>query len=160
MGFFSSLPEHSRVWVYTSNKEFTPEEVTEIKNIGNEFVDAWKVHGKNLDAGFEVIYNRFIVLAVDENVAGASGCSIDSSVGLMKKMESQFNVTLLDKLNLAFHGPNNTIVTLPMHEFQKELESGGIHSETIVFNNLIENVKELRSLWEVPLKNSWHKQLL
>lgn len=160
MNILSNLPDSSRIWIYTSNRKFSPAEVSEINDLGKNFVASWKVHGTPLEAGFEVVYNQFVIVAVNENVAGASGCSIDSSVGLMKQLEQQFNVSLLDKMNLAFHGSNNTIEVLPMMEFQNKLDNGGIHSETIVFNNLVENLGELRNSWEVPLKNSWHKQLL
>ncbi len=160
MKILATLPAHSRVWVYTSNREFTETEVKRIIELGVEFANSWKVHGEDLNAGFEVVYNRFLVFGVDEVVAGASGCSIDSSVRLMTTIEKEFNAVLLDKLNLAFHGSQNTIEVLPMFEFQKEMDNGGIHSETIVFNNLVETVGELNSSWEIPLKASWHKQLL
>lgn len=160
MKILATLPAHARVWVYTSNREFTPTERKQIYEMGLEFANSWQVHGKDLKAAFEVVYNRFLVFGVDENVAGASGCSIDSSVRLMTAIEKEFNVTLLDKLNLAFHGEKNKIEVLPMFEFQKEMDKGGIHSETMVFNNLIETVGELNTSWEVPLKLSWHKQLL
>jgi hypothetical protein len=78
----------------------------------------------------------------------------------MKQLESQFNVVLLDKLNLAFHGDNNSVEVLPMFDFQKEMDKGRINAKTIVFNNLLETLGELRSSWEVELENSWHKQLL
>ena len=160
MRILASLPSHSRVWVYTSNREFTPTEVEQITSMGNEFAGGWQVHGKPLKAAFEVVYNRFLVFGVDEQVAGASGCSIDSSVRLMKTIEQEFNAVLLDKLNLAFHGSQNTVEVLPMFEFQKEIDNGGIHSETIVFNNLVETVEELNKSWEIPLNKSWHNQLL
>ena len=160
MNILSNIPDNSRVWVYTSNREFTADEVTQIEDQGNTFVNDWKVHGTPLEAGFKVVYNRFLVVAVNENVAGASGCSIDSSVGFMKNLEKQFGVSLLDKLNLAFHGEKNTIEVLPMFDFQEKIQNGGIHSQTIVFNNLVETLAEFRNSWEVALENSWHKQLL
>lgn len=160
MRILASLPNHSRVWVYTSNREFTATEVEQITEMGNEFAGQWQVHGKALKAAFEVVYHRFLVFGVDEEVAGASGCSIDSSVRLMKTIEQEFNVVLLDKLNLAFHGSKNNVEVLPMFDFQKEIDNGGIHSETIVFNNLVETVGELNNSWEIPLNKSWHKQLL
>ena len=79
MDILSHLPEHSRIWVYTSNREFTQSEIKEINSLGEEFVASWKVHGTPLQAGFELLYRRFLVVAVNETVAGASGCSIDGN---------------------------------------------------------------------------------
>jgi hypothetical protein len=39
------------------------------------------------------------------------------------------------------------------------LKQGKINTETIVFNNLAQNVTELQTKWEVPFKDSWHIQL-
>ena len=66
----------------------------------------------------------------------------------------------MDKMNLAYHGPENKVAVLHMIDFQKEMDNGGIHSQTMVFNNLVSNLGELRTSWEVPLLESWHKQLL
>tara|TARA_R110002050_G_scaffold141251_2_gene266304 strand:+ start:13602 stop:14093 length:492 start_codon:yes stop_codon:yes gene_type:complete len=155
-----NLPDHSRVWIYTSSREFTESEILEIEAVGKQFVETWRVHGSAMSAEFKIIYNRFVVIAADEQVAGVSGCGIDSTVALMKQIEEKYSVVLLDKLNLAFHSVQNTIEVLPMMEFQNKMDQGGIHSQTIVFNNLVETLGELRSSWEVPLKESWHKQLL
>jgi hypothetical protein len=160
MNILPSLPDHSRVWIYTANRELFADEVTKMTEQGSSFVTTWKVHGTPLQAGFDVVYNRFVIVSVNENVAGASGCSIDSSVGLMKQFEKEFDVVLLDKMNLGYHGPNNSVEVLSMMEFQNKMDNGGIHSETIVFNNLVETLGEVRTVWEIPLKNSWHKQLL
>ena len=155
-----NLPDHSRVWIYTSSREFTNDEVSQIENAGKEFVNSWKAHGSAIEAEFQVIYNRFIVISADEQVSGVSGCSIDSSVKFLSDTESRFKVSLMDKMNLGYHGPENKVAVLHMVDFQKEMDNGGIHSQTMVFNNLVANLGELRTSWEVPLVESWHKQLL
>jgi hypothetical protein len=155
-----NLPDHSRVWIYTSSREFTNDEVAQIETAGKEFVNSWKAHGSALAAEFQIIYNRFIVISADEQVSGVSGCSIDSSVKFISETESRFKVSLIDKMNLAYHGPENKVAVLHMIDFQKEMDNGGIHSQTMVFNNLVGNLGELRTSWELPLVESWHKQLL
>lgn len=159
MEILPHLEDRSRVWVYASNRAFSEEEIAQLTAKGAEFVDGWQVHGKDLHAGFSVLYNQFLVFAVDEQVAGASGCSIDSSVKFVRDAEAAFGVELLNKLNIAYHGANNTIAVLPMAEFQDEITAGNITPNTIVFNNLVENLGQLRSQWEIPAQNSWHNQL-
>ncbi|MCY7409014.1 MAG: hypothetical protein LH473_01980 [Chitinophagales bacterium] len=68
----------SRTWIYLSKKEFSNEEVVELNSLLSVFCKDWAAHGNNLKAKGEVLYNRFIVLMVDETQAGASGCSIDT----------------------------------------------------------------------------------
>lgn len=156
---FESLPENARVWVYQSNREFTSDEFERIQEKLKTFVNSWQRHGENLSASFTIKYNQFIVLAVDENVNGVSGCSIDSSVRIIKLIEDEFNVDLMNKLNIAFRVGEN-INTVSMVDFQNYLKAGKINSETIVFNNMVQSVSELEQNWEVPVHKSWHKRFL
>ena len=155
-----NLPDHSRVWIYTSSKELTNTEVAEFEETGAAFVASWRVHGSAVSAEFKILYNRFVVIAADEQVAGVSGCGIDSSIAFMKQAEEKYGTSLLDKLNLGYHSKSNTVEVVPMNEFQNKLGTGEINEKTIVFNNLVETLGALRSSWETPLIESWHKQLL
>ncbi len=156
----STLPSHSRVWLYTSSRPLTAFEVSEIETIGNEFVNSWKAHGSALDAAIKVLYGQFILVAVDEQVAAVTGCSIDSSVNFIKETEKRFKITLLDKLNLGFRNSSQEVEVASMFEFQQKMDSNEINETTIVFNNMVETLGELRTNWEIPLNQSWHKQLL
>jgi len=154
-----TLPDHSRVWVYQSNREFTDTEVAEIQAQGQAFVGGWAAHGQKLAAAFEVVYNLFIVISVDEKMAQASGCSIDASVGLIRSIQQDYQIDLLDRMNITYRDANGvSMVKLPV--FQQMLDKGELNAETIVFNNLVQNRKELVEQWEVPLAQSWHRQLL
>ena len=77
---FETLPDTSRVWVYQASRSFNSDELTELKEAFNNFITDWTAHGQDLKAGYEMRYNRFIILALDQSVTSASGCSIDTSV--------------------------------------------------------------------------------
>ena len=87
----NNFSPQSKVWVYQSNREFNTAETEEIKKIGLLFTRDWTAHGSQLNASLDILYNRFIVLMVDENDASASGCSIDKSLAFIKNIEQQFN---------------------------------------------------------------------
>jgi hypothetical protein len=150
--------ENSRVWVYQSDKKLTDNEVLQIKVLLDNFTTGWTAHNSQLKAKAEVRYNRFLILVVDENQAGASGCSIDKSVNFMKQLQDQFNINLLDRFNLAYRD-GEEILSAGRNDFEALLKDGKIGTETIVFNNLVQNLAELQTKWEVPFKNSWHVQL-
>jgi hypothetical protein len=150
--------ENSRVWVYQSNKKLTDEEVQQLQHELDGFTTSWTAHNNQLKAKAEIRYNRFLILIVDENQAGASGCSIDKSVNFMKQIEQQYNINLLDRFNLAYR-EGNEVLSAPRHDFEEMLKTGSINTNTIVFNNMVQNLKELQTKWEVPFKESWHIQL-
>jgi hypothetical protein len=152
------ISENSRVWIYQSNRALNIEEEKQIQQILDDFTSQWLAHGHQLAAKGEIRYSLFIILSVDEKQAGATGCSIDKSVNLMKQLEQEFNITLFDRFQIAYRDGEN-IVSCNREDFEKSLREGKINSETRVFNNIITTRKELENKWEVPVKNSWHAQL-
>ncbi|RYU90846.1 ABC transporter ATPase [Mucilaginibacter terrigena] len=149
---------HSRVWVYQSDRKLTDTEVLQAQILLDNFTTGWTAHNNQLLAKAEIRYNRFLILIVDESQAGASGCSIDKSVNFMKQMEQQFGINLFDRFNLAYRD-GEEVVSVSRHQFEELLKAGTINTETIVFNNLAQNITELQTKWEVPFKDSWHIQL-
>lgn len=156
---FNELPDNSRIWIYQSKRELTVKEVEEVSLKLKSFVDNWLRHGERLKGSFNILYNQFIVLGVDESFNNVSGCSIDSSVRAIKDLEDEFGLDLMNKLNIAFKVGEN-LNTVSMAEFQNFLKLGKVNQDTIVFNNMVQSKDDLKLNWEVPVKNSWHKQLL
>lgn len=99
---FESLPETARVWIYQSNRSFSAEELLEIETKLRAFVEEWTAHGIGLEASYQIRYNRFIVLALNQEVQAATGCSIDASVHFIQSLEQHYGVDLLDKMNVSY----------------------------------------------------------
>ena len=150
--------ENSKVWVYQADRKLSDAEARQIKDELDSFATSWTAHNNQLKAKAELRYNRFIVLIVDETQAGASGCSIDKSVRFINHLEEEFGIRLLDRFNLAYR-EGNEVLSAPRHDFEDMLKQGSINTNTIVFNNMVQNLKELQTKWEVPFKDSWHIQL-
>ena len=150
--------ENSRVWVYQANRKLSDSEVNQVQKQVDDFTTLWTAHNNQLKAKGEVRYNRFIILIVDETQAGASGCSIDKSVRFIQNIEQQFGLHLLDRFNLAYR-EGEEVLSAPRHDFENLLKQGAINSQTVVFNNMVQNLTELNNKWEVPFKDSWHMQL-
>lgn len=149
---------NSRVWVYQSDKKLTDVVVEQIQHRLDDFTTQWTAHNNQLKAKGEIRYNRFLILIVDETQAGASGCSIDKSVHFMQNLQPEFDINLFDRFNLAYRDAEE-VLSLPRHGFEELLKNGTINTETIVYNNLVQNLSELETKWEVPFKDSWHIQL-
>ena len=150
--------ENSRVWIYQSNRELSADQSVQLQNQLNVFAQNWTAHNNQLKATAIIQYNRFIILVVDENQAGASGCSIDKSVRFMKNLENEYQINLFDRFNLAYRD-GDRITSVSRNEFEELIKKGTITEDTIVFNNLVQTLAELQTKWEVPLKDSWHIQL-
>ena len=156
---FNTLPETARVWIYQANRSFTDSELEEITSKLKTFVQAWSSHGKDLEAGFEVKYKRFIIIALNQEMNSASGCSIDDSVGFIQQLEKAYKVDLLDKMNVSYK-QGEFIAYKPLTDFRKMAKEKAVSKNTIVFNNLVNNIAEYKENWEVPASESWHSRFL
>ena len=115
---FDSLADSSKIWIYQSSREFTANEVEEISEVLRDFVHTWKRHSKDLRSSYQIRYNQFVILVVDESYNGISGCSIDASTNMFKNIEEKYHVDMFNKLNTAFKsGDHINVVTLA--DFQK-----------------------------------------
>ena len=152
---FKTLSENSRIWIYQSNRSLTQQEKESISKLIEDFLNNWKSHGVSLNSGFEIKYNRFIVIAQDQNTQIATGCSIDSMVHFIQKLEKQYNISLLDKLNVSYK-QGDYIAYKSLKDFKKMVKDGAVSKNTIVFNNLVQTKMEYTNYWEVPAFESWH----
>lgn len=156
---FDTLPEESRVWIYQANRSFSEEEITELTSKLEVFIEAWTAHGKDLQAGFKIVYKRFIVIALNQNLNLATGCSIDASVHFIQELEKDYNVDLMDKMNVSFK-QGEFIAYKPLIDFKKMAKNNSVSKNTIVFNNLVTNIAEFKDNWEVPASESWHSRFI
>jgi hypothetical protein len=154
-----NLKETSRVWVYQSSKLLSEKEVIVLQSQLNAFVKDWTAHSQQLSAASDILFNRFVILAVDESQAGASGCSIDKSVHFLQSIENQYVTTLFDRLNFAYFD-NNETKTVSSNDFKRLYTEGPISDETLVFDNMVNTVGALKTSWLKPLKESWHRRFV
>ncbi len=156
---FNSLPDTSRVWIYQADREFTQDEVEQISEKLNVFVANWKRHGDDLKTSFQIKYNQFIVLGVDENYNDVSGCSIDASVHIIKELQKEFEVDLLNKMIVSFKDGDN-VNTVSLKDFKTYVKLEKINADTVVFNNMITSKGDFETAWEVEASKSWHAKFL
>lgn len=157
---FAQMPAHSRVWIYQSDREIKDIEIDEIRRKSAMFLLDWSSHGSLMLATVEVIENRFIVVAADEDAARASGCGIDKAVRFMQQLEKDYGLNLFDRLLVAYRDTDTRIKTVKLQVFEQMMESGELNGETIVFNNLVGTKEEMEAKWEVPVKKSWHARMM
>lgn len=156
---FDTLPEESRVWIYQANRSFSEKEISQLKEQLNIFIEAWTAHGKDLQAGYKIVYKRFIVLALNQNLNKATGCSIDASVHFIQEIEKQYKVDLMDKMNVSYK-QGEFIAHKTLIDFKKMAKNNSVSKTTIVFNNLVTNIAEFNENWEVPASESWHSRFM
>ncbi|HPF96476.1 MAG TPA: ABC transporter ATPase, partial [Mangrovimonas sp.] len=129
---FNTLPEDSRIWIYQANRSFTEDEIKEISSKLDVFIENWTAHGSDLESGYKIVYKRFIVIALNQNLNTATGCSIDASVHFIQQLEKDYNVDLMDKMNVSYK-QGEFIAYKPLLEFKKMAKQKAVSGNTIVF---------------------------
>ena len=155
---FTKLDKKSRIWVFQSKDQLDESTYNSIKKKISVFLENWKSHQKSFDSSFIIKYKTFIVVAADETNL-VSGCSIDSLINFVKSIEDEFEINLLDKLDVKYK-IGNAINTANLNEFKKICGNIDINDELIVFNNLVKNIDDFEKNWEVDIRKSWHKRFL
>ncbi|MGY6561246.1 MAG: hypothetical protein ACXITV_04005 [Luteibaculaceae bacterium] len=156
---FPNLPDTAKVWVYQSNRILTAQEALFLEKEAKTFAENWKSHGAALTANATVIANALLVFAVDENKAGASGCSIDSSVKFVKEAEQALWIDFFDRMQQTLWVENEPKI-VHLHKLEDLLKQGDINEHTLVFDSLVNTLGKLRTEFLKPLNKSWHARFL
>jgi hypothetical protein len=151
---FSLLPGHSRLWIYQANRSFTPAEEELIRTKANSFCDQWAAHDKPLRSSFAIEHHQFLILAVDEGVHGASGCSIDSSVHMVQNLQSATGIDFFDRTSIAFL-TDKKVVLVPLNQMKNTFADGTLHPGSLTFNPQVGSKQEWEKNWLIPAEKSW-----
>ena len=145
---------NSRVWIYQSNRKFSPGEALQIEERLYSFTSKWLSHGVPIKGYGILLFGQFILLMADESASGVSGCSTDGSVRLIKQIEQDLDVQLFDRQLLAFI-VDDAVRVISLAQINDEEAIKWIHPDTLYFNNLVQNKEEFERHWIVPVKESW-----
>ncbi|MEZ4989938.1 MAG: hypothetical protein R2824_05990 [Saprospiraceae bacterium] len=155
----ATLPDTTRVWIYQSNKPIPDQDVPGVRQKIRQFADRWVSHNQALHSFGDLWHNRFVILMVDESQAGASGCSIDSSVHFLKTLQAEYGIDLFDRMVFSFK-QDGEVRSLNREEFSRWYQEGRITDDTLVFDTLVNTKKDLENDWVKPLSKSWHKRMV
>jgi hypothetical protein len=151
---FDQLPPEARVWIYQANRQLTGPEIISVLPSLARFAEEWTSHGRSLRASAEVLHQQFLVVGLDEGVAGASGCSIDASVRFVAQLEQHLGIELLEKSQLAF-SQGGQVQLLKRTELKAAVANGALSPETFYFDNTLATKAELDTKWPRPAGETW-----
>lgn len=148
----------NRVWTYIISKKLNESELNDLLKTGKTFVSGWTAHENKLSADFEIFKERIVVVKVNEDIANASGCSIDKLTRFIKDSEIKFGVELLNRFLVAYRNGDH-IEVVHTSQLRDLLAQRLISENTIIYNTAVASENELAN-WEQALKNSWLNKYL
>jgi len=153
------MPDNSRVWVFQASRDLSEEEQSFMAVNLKMFLAEWAAHGASLYASYEFRYDRFLIIYLDEERAGATGCSIDKLMNIIAAFEEKLAMSFRDRMQVVYRTPQGLAET-NLNALAGLLEKGEISSETRVFNNLVPSKSALDNSWETSITNSWHAKFI
>lgn len=151
---FSELRDEARIVIFQSDQLLSGNAQKQIEESLESFLSTWDSHGKPLNVSYKIFFDRFIIIGIDESNTTASGCAIDRLTGLIRSLENEFELSLLEKNRIALEA-NGEIQVKDFQILKKEIRNGMIPPETLVFNNSLTSLKEFKNHWRNPVENTW-----
>jgi hypothetical protein len=150
-----SLTDDARIWVFGISPALGFDDTQTFVRHIDKFLDGWAAHGAPITSARQMIEGSFLVVAVD-HASETSGCSIDKMFGLLKELEQQLHVAVLESNRIFVRHGDGHVDALTRAAFRENADQ-----HTIVFDTLVERLGEVRNgSWERKAEESWHRDLL
>jgi hypothetical protein len=157
---FTELPDDARLWIFAADRELTDTEMGTVRHSMSEFLAAWRAHGSDVEAGFDLQHRQFLLIGSTNALADPSGCSIDAMTRAIRELGQSLGVNFMPSGNIFFR-ENGHIAVVDRLTFKSLARNGKVDQNTKVYNTMITSVQDLKSgKWEVRAADSWHASLL
>jgi hypothetical protein len=154
---FAQIADDARLWIFAAANPLASSHRDLLRAQTGDFVEDWLAHGRPVVGAYDLRYDHFLLVAADEAATGVSGCSIDSLFRVLKQAEAEADTSLLDSSRVWFRDEAGEVQSVSRQEFRKLAEAGEVSGDTVVFDNTISTVGDLRAgMWEGPARQSWH----
>ena len=153
-----NMNPESRMWFYGLKQPLNPAQKSELSAVMDEFVSSWKAHGSQLAAAFRIVFDQFLIIAVDETQQQATGCSIDKSIHLLKDFGNKYGIDFFNRMLIFVQFPEGFKSFSP-NELKSEIANGTLRGSSIVLNT---QASTLRSSGDgtIKLEDSWAAKYL
>ena len=147
---FDLISDSSRIWIYSSDIKLNNQEILYIIEKISNHLKEWKAHDVPLKAAVTIKEGHFLIIALDESQANASGCSIDTLQRLIYEIEKELSLSLLNRLNI-FYKVNEEVLSVPLNRLKSVADS-----DTYFFDLTISKKSDLSSYFK-PIRDGWCK---
>ena len=157
---FDALPDDARCWIFGASAPVDDIDDQRLLAAVDAFLLQWKAHGAPLTASRDWRDEHFLVIAVDQNQEGASGCSIDGLFRTLKGLETAIGASLVEGGLVYFRDPLGLVHAVARDDFELLVKQGEVNGETKVFDTTLSTLGDYRTKFERRAKDSWHAALL
>ncbi|WP_456376924.1 ABC transporter ATPase [Lutibacter sp.] len=151
---FKQIPNDGKLWIFPSNRKFYPQEIAGLKEEIKAFLSEWDDGEFVIKSCYQLEYNRFIIITVDDSQHSLSIQAHDLLITFIQELENIYKIILLDKINVCYK-QGEFVQYKDLKDFKKMMKAKGVSQKTVVFNNMITTKQELKHDWEINIMDSW-----
>ena len=140
---YQTLSNESKVWIYPSSRKFYKEEIEELEEKIKQFVNGWKKEEENFKSSYQLLYNRFVIIAAEDENTSISSQDMDALVGFILELQNHYKIELLDRMNVCFK-QGEYVQYKELKDFKKLLKNKSVSEKTIVFRQSDSKQRRIR----------------
>lgn len=156
-----ALPDSARIWIFGVDPALSAAGAQRFLQSVDRFLAGWTAHGAPLRAGRSLRCSRFLVVGVDDAATPPSGCAIDALARATRASAEETGARVLGNETVWYRDAAGDVVHATRPAFRREAAAGRASGSSVVFDNAIQRLGELRAgRWEGPAAERWHAALL
>ena len=147
---YDKLDGKARCWIFITDKSII-EKKHLVSDCLKNLCQKWVSHGKDVVSSFKLYKENFIILFAEDEI---SGCSIDSSSGLIRESLNQLKIDIQPNSKIGiFIGKN--IVFKDRSTLIKLINNKELSAENKMVNTTVKNKEEFDKNWILDINKSW-----
>lgn len=155
-----SLPDDARTWVFGATPALAPDARDALLAEVDDHLARWQAHGAPLTVARTLVHDRFLVVAVDQRTANASGCSIDGLYRALGRAQQAAGVELVAGGRVFWRDVHGTVQGGTRADFVAAAAAGAITPQSPAFDTTVQTLGAWRAGFERPVAAGWHAQLV
>jgi len=153
-----SFKGNDSVQIFPSSRKFYPQEIDPL----NEKIEGFKLQLMdqfNISVTSLLVYDRFVIFVFHFEEKSEMNSTYNALNDFISSIEQELSLTLLDRMNVCFK-QGQYVQYKDLKAFKKLIKSKSVNAQTIVFDNLVTTVDDLKSYWELPISETWYSRFL
>ena len=134
---FTQLPDDARVWIFGTVSPVDDIDAGRMLAEVDAFLLPWKAHGHPLTAARDWRDERFLVIGVDQQSEGASGCSIDGLFRILQGLERAIGSSLVSGGRVFYRDGLQLVHSITRQEFETMAKRLEVGPDTLVFDTTL-----------------------
>ena len=147
---YNKLNKRARCWVYITEKPIVKKKKL-VKSFLKNLCQEWTSHGEDVISSFQLYKENFIILFAEDEI---SGCSIDSSSGLLRENLNQLKIDIQPNSKIGIFIEEN-IEFKDRSALIKLINNKELRLDNKMVNTTVKNKEEFDKNWILDINKSW-----